>query len=160
MMSDNERKLIDYEQAVAMLPEDDQIHVYDNPAPGVLVGADWDRDELLSLMRESACELAGETATSMGHGLVVWDGKRPLFVATKGGQAVNAGERYWSERITPWDHPSNEMFSDFHAHEDCYTCWQTVGHDWDWQFPVGNEDEFRESLSEWRAARLSQEKGE
>ncbi len=83
-MPDNEREFLDFEQAVAMLSEDDRVHVYDNPAPGVLVGADWSRDELLVLMRESACELAGENAASMGHGLVVWDGKRALFVETKG----------------------------------------------------------------------------
>lgn len=79
---DANRVILTFEQAADMLAEGEHVHTFVQSG-AVLIGADWGRPKLLALMRESACELAGDTATSMGHGLVVWDGKRPLFVATK-----------------------------------------------------------------------------
>ena len=77
-----ERIKLTYEQAVALLPEGDEIHTYlsdDN----VLVGADWDRDSVLDLLREGAPELAGPAATKAGHGLVAFRADGPVFIATQ-----------------------------------------------------------------------------
>lgn len=60
---------------------DGRVHTFRNPA-GILVGADWDVADLIALIRVRGCELAGKTASSMRHGLVLFDGSR-LFIATK-----------------------------------------------------------------------------
>lgn len=39
------------------------------------------------------------------------------------------GQRYWSEKITPWDHPDNESYSAFKAHPLCHDWW-LAGHGW------------------------------
>lgn len=62
-----------YEKAVAMLPEGDSIHAFRN-SPGVLIGADWERADILEVIKKHGAELAGPTATGMGHGLYVNDG--------------------------------------------------------------------------------------
>lgn len=75
-----------HQQAIDLLPDTgDEIHTYLNPAPNVLLGADWSRDSILKAIYNSdpMPELAGKQATESGHGLVVWYRGDPLFVATK-----------------------------------------------------------------------------
>lgn len=87
---DNERVFLSYEEAVAMLPDGDRIHTFAGGGMA-LIGADWDRKDILELLKTGAPELAGEMATSMGHGMVAFlkvdkenDTKSdPRFIATK-----------------------------------------------------------------------------
>lgn len=75
-----------YDQAVAMLPGGDRIHTFVNPV-GMLIGANWDREDVLALLRDGNPELSGGQATAMGHGLVAFrgedDNRHPVFIATK-----------------------------------------------------------------------------
>ena len=77
-----ERERIPVEQAVAMLPEGDRIHTFRQAGP-ILVGADWPRSDIVDAFRTQGVELAGEQATKMNHGLVFFDEKGPVFVATR-----------------------------------------------------------------------------
>lgn len=78
-----ERVFLTPEQAIAMLPEGDEIHTFVNPA-GMLVGADWSRTSIEKAIRETdRRELAGSLATGMGHGLLINDGGRLVFIATR-----------------------------------------------------------------------------
>lgn len=36
---------------------------------------------------------------------------------------IFAGCRYWSERLTPWDHPDNDGYAKFKAHQRCLALW-------------------------------------
>lgn len=80
----SDRKYLSYDEAVALLPEDETIHVFRNPGVGCLIGADWDRGQVLEALKEHAPELAGEQATAMNHGIVIHDHHGPAFIATKG----------------------------------------------------------------------------
>lgn len=79
----SDRVFLTAEEALAMLPDGEYIHVLDNPHPGVISGADWKRDDVLSLIENNICELAGPMATSMGHGLAVGGDDGVWFVQTK-----------------------------------------------------------------------------
>lgn len=84
-MSADEKVIYTAEQAIALLPDGESVHVFTNPA-GMLLGADWERAEVEKLIRAAPQrEQAGETATRMGHGLVVWNekGDKPYFVSTR-----------------------------------------------------------------------------
>ncbi len=82
-MPTDERVIVPFEQAVAMLPEGDPIHTF-RQAGNVLLGADWPREDIIDLMRDKTVEKTGEIATRMGHGLAVQENVRDwLFIATK-----------------------------------------------------------------------------
>ena len=71
------------EQALAMLPDGDEIHTFRQPAVSVMVGADWERDELAEAIRSADRRvLTGEMATGMGHGMAIWSGGW-LFIETR-----------------------------------------------------------------------------
>lgn len=80
------RKELTYDEAVAMLPDGDEIHTFLGGS-NMLFGADHSRSEILSLLKEAKyLELAGPNATKMGHGLAVWlseTSKDLYFVETK-----------------------------------------------------------------------------
>jgi hypothetical protein len=76
------REFLTYEQAVAMLPDGDTIHTFLNPG-AVLIGADWDREQVLDLLKTGKPELAGEMATRMDHGLAVVRENGPVWIQTK-----------------------------------------------------------------------------
>jgi hypothetical protein len=78
----SDREFLTFEQAQAMLPDGEYIHTFANPG-GLLVRADWDREEVLDLLRKTQPELSGPMATGMGHGIVVSRDGRPLFIQTK-----------------------------------------------------------------------------
>lgn len=76
------------EQAISMLPDSEHIHVQMNPGYGMLIGADWNKKDVLDHIEQHDCEVGGEMCRKMNHGLVVWfEGKdnRPMFVETKSG---------------------------------------------------------------------------
>jgi len=82
MTDESERVYLTYEQAIAMLVDGDSIHAFRNTG-NVLIGADWGRDDVLSVLRDGKPELAGVNATEFGHGIVAWDKYGPVFFQTK-----------------------------------------------------------------------------
>ena len=90
-MSD-ERQLLTYEEAVAMLPDSDDIHTFSNGASGMMIGCDWKRDHVLAAIKEHGCELAGGMAAAMNHGLFLRDPSRRLFIGTKPDDQAKATE--------------------------------------------------------------------
>jgi hypothetical protein len=88
MTDEQAEQLLTYDEAVAMLPDGDAIHTFLNPA-GILIGADWSRNQVLSLLASTdRCEVAGPQAAERGHGLVAWDDDRPVFIATRKAEAA------------------------------------------------------------------------
>ena len=84
MATKKERKFLTDDEAIAMLDvQDGCVHTFVDPG-GVLLGADWDEGQAIKEIKQAdTCELAGETATSMKHGLAVMTGSRCVFFATK-----------------------------------------------------------------------------
>ncbi len=81
-MSDtDERVKLTMEQSLGMLPITVNVHTFRQSAIAV-IGADWERDEIIKHIEKFGAELAGEIATGMGHGLVVEDERGFLFVET------------------------------------------------------------------------------
>jgi hypothetical protein len=78
-----EKELLTYDEAVALLPDGEQIHTFLDGGLA-LIGADWDREAVLSLLRDTDCrEVPGPAARSAGHGLVAWRDGEPVYIATK-----------------------------------------------------------------------------
>ena len=77
----DDRKILTFDEAMALVPEGDAVHTFSNPAPGVMVGADWSRQQIIDAIRQNGAELAGATARNFGHGLCLV-GQR-LFIATR-----------------------------------------------------------------------------
>lgn len=80
------RKFINPEDAINLLPEGETVHTFLNSGM-CLVGADWDRGELIDKIRSVGYrEITGSMARSMNHGLALWSAgdKRGdvLFVET------------------------------------------------------------------------------
>lgn len=72
-------------QAIALLPDGDTIHTFRN-SDIMLIGCDWKRSEIIKALSEAGpeeIEIGGEQCRRMKHGLVLWQGKRPLFIETK-----------------------------------------------------------------------------
>ena len=68
-----ERRFITAKEAVNLLPSGDTIHTFYNEPFG-LIGADWDRTDILQKLIESdKIEITGEMARSMSHGLAVYN---------------------------------------------------------------------------------------
>jgi hypothetical protein len=82
--NDDERQELTYDEAVALLPDGDDIHTILNPG-SIMLGADWSREAILNLLRESPRrEVTGPMAQAMGHGLAALDvDGRTLFIETK-----------------------------------------------------------------------------
>lgn len=88
------------DEAVAVLPNSPKIHVYAyNPSHSMtLIGADWDRDDVLKCFEQCDVELAGENAISIGHGIGFYDEYgNPHFVETDPEKLQTLINRY--ERI-------------------------------------------------------------
>ena len=81
---DDEVVLLSYEEAVALLPDGDRIHTFLD-AGITLVGADWDRAEILRLLEQTERrEVTGPSAQSFGHGLAAYrDDGTPVFIRTR-----------------------------------------------------------------------------
>jgi hypothetical protein len=77
--------LLSYDEAVALLPEGDRIHTFLDSGV-ILVGADWDRADVLALLeRTDRREVTGPAAQKMKHGLAAYRDGIPVFIETKGG---------------------------------------------------------------------------
>lgn len=67
------RRYITADEAIKLLPEGDTIHTFVNMPMG-LIGADWDRQEVIEKLRGSdKIEITGEQARSLGHGLAAYN---------------------------------------------------------------------------------------
>lgn len=67
------RKYITFDEAVSLLPNEEEIHTFYNTSFGLL-GADWRRAEIIDKLQKSEIiELTGETARSMGHGMCAYN---------------------------------------------------------------------------------------
>lgn len=78
----SDKTLLTYEQAIAMLPDGEEIHTFRNFPMG-LIGADWDREGLLEAIKTGSPQIGGKTCRELGHGLVIFTGDEPLFIETK-----------------------------------------------------------------------------
>lgn len=81
--NDNGRVYLTPEQAEAMLPKEGRIHTF-RQAGFALIGADWDRSDILDAIQKFKPELSGEQATAMQHGIVLNDDHGYLFIQTAG----------------------------------------------------------------------------
>ena len=78
------------DEAISCLPDGEYIHTYLNGA-GLLLFADWSREDVEACLRANSCEMAGPEARKMGHGIVIdgYEGKRrALFIETVEEQLV------------------------------------------------------------------------
>lgn len=80
MVSEKDREL-DTNKAIKMLPDGEHIHTFRNTA-GMLLGADWDRKDIIIAIKRYGVEFSGEQAIALEHGLVLNDGSF-LFIETK-----------------------------------------------------------------------------
>lgn len=83
-MAEDEREPVSYERAVEMIGDGELIHTIRNSAAGLLLGADWDRADLLKAIAKHGAELSGPSASAMNHGLLLIDDHGPLFIETLG----------------------------------------------------------------------------
>jgi hypothetical protein len=83
-MDNSEPQELTYSEAVALLPDGDEIHTVVQLG-SILLGADWDRADILELLRTSPrLDVTGPAAQASGHGLAAQrDDGRPLFIETR-----------------------------------------------------------------------------
>ena len=82
-MASDKRVVLTADQAMGLLPDGEAVHVIVDTG-ACLLGAGWDRTQVLDLVRSGArCEVGGDQCRRYDHGLVVWRDKQPLFVATR-----------------------------------------------------------------------------
>lgn len=64
---------LNYDEAVSLLPNKEDIHTFYNAAFG-LIGADWSRENILNKLKENdiVIELTGEQAKAMNHGMCAY----------------------------------------------------------------------------------------
>lgn len=77
------QEFLDFNEAVKLLPDGDTIHTFLNHNGMMLIGADWDREEVLDAFKKYKVQKSGEQAMAMKHGLVFHDGERYVFVETR-----------------------------------------------------------------------------
>lgn len=89
-MSDEKKRVdLTVEEALAALPDGEQIHTYRNPAGGVLIGVDWDRADAEAAIRIAKVRtVGGEQCMNMGHGLAIEYMGDWLFMQHKEGALV------------------------------------------------------------------------
>jgi hypothetical protein len=80
---DDEPVVLTFDEAVAMLPDGEEIHTFRSSVPNLLVGAHWPRAELICYLRNSHIELSGPSATSMGHRIAAKERDEWLFIETR-----------------------------------------------------------------------------
>lgn len=81
-MSKEERTVVPFEEAEKMLPDGDRVHTFRQAGP-MLIGADWDKEELLEHIKDFEILETGPAARGMNHGIAIIDKNGPLFIATK-----------------------------------------------------------------------------
>lgn len=62
------KRYITTEQAISILPNDENVHTFYNSSVA-LIGGDWSKEDIIDKLNKSdVIELTGETAQKMGHG--------------------------------------------------------------------------------------------
>ena len=84
-----ERVKLTKDQAIAMLAPEGQIHTFRQAGPAIL-GADWDREDIIKAIEKHPPELSGKQATAMQHGMVLLDEHGYLFIETLANKALNS----------------------------------------------------------------------
>jgi len=77
----NERMFLTAEQTIEMLPDGDAVHVFVMSGLGALIGAPWQRKDVLEFIRNHQMELAGPVAPAQNHGLPC--GSDRMFIETR-----------------------------------------------------------------------------
>jgi len=120
----DDRRILTREEAIAMLPPDkERIHTFragggaggsggagggaggaggSGGAKGILLGADWNKVDILTAIEKYEFELSGETMTGMGHGMAFKDEQGWCFVETREAGINRRRTRkrfYYSERV-------------------------------------------------------------
>ncbi len=73
-----------FDQAVAMLPDGDEIHAVRASVPALPVGCNWPRKEVIDYLKRSRdIEEAGPVATRNGHGLAARESGEWVFFETR-----------------------------------------------------------------------------
>ena len=79
-----DKVLLSIEDALAMLDGKEEVHAFVNPSAGILLGADWSRNDAeIYIAAAESRELAGEQAQKAKHGLAVHGKHGLVFFATK-----------------------------------------------------------------------------
>lgn len=78
----NGRITLSIQEAFALLPDGEYIHTF-RQAGNALLGADWERREILKAFNKYEVEVTGEHAQSIGHGVAFCDEHGWVFVETK-----------------------------------------------------------------------------
>ena len=89
-MSDlDEKVFVLVDEAIRRIGDGDYIHTFLQAPMGILLGADWPREDVIELFTShpDAIEETGPIACARGHGLAVWRGNEPVFIETRGGAA-------------------------------------------------------------------------
>lgn len=85
------KEFVSIDDAIKRLPDGDMIHTF-RAGPGVLVGADHERDRLIADMRKAPnIEVTGPGAQAMHHGLAIFDEHGVLFIETRTDAAHEQG---------------------------------------------------------------------
>lgn len=81
------RRFISPDEAIALLPDGDDIHTFMNPG-GMLIGCDISRAAIIKKFNEhpDKIEIGGETARRMKHAIIVIQENGPLFIANDAGK--------------------------------------------------------------------------
>jgi len=77
-----EKIFLTAEQAIGLLSNEEDIHTF-RSWTGILIGADWSRNELIRSFQSAGNEdiqIGGDQCKAMGHGLVLFTGNDPLFI--------------------------------------------------------------------------------
>ena len=81
--STSDKVFVPFNEAVKRLPDGEEIHTFRQNSLA-LIGADWERSEIIALLRvhDGRIEETGPVAMRMHHGLAINDGSA-LFIETK-----------------------------------------------------------------------------
>ena len=86
-----ERIKLDAEQAASLIADGEEVHTF-RAGGAILIGADWERAEILEILRIYTPEIGGEKCRAMNHGIAVRDEASWMFIATKPGIDWDAEE--------------------------------------------------------------------
>lgn len=79
----NEKQFLTTEEVFARLPDEEYVHTFRQARDGTLLGADWERREMIKAINKYQFEVTGKQAQSMGHGMAFCDEYGWVFVQTK-----------------------------------------------------------------------------
>lgn len=81
---ENNREFLTPEEAEALLVDGETVHCF-IPSGPALIGADWERDSVIGLLKSAdSVEKSGPTASSMKHGIAAIKKGKIYFFETKG----------------------------------------------------------------------------